>query len=151
MLENVSIARLTILKKDNIMSTIVLSTFAVRNSDGSVDEGSTVSKFQDALSSYIAERETENETIAKAVESVLDNHKGVRINMDFLVSATCRELNADHAAFKTLGDKVKVFVRENACDKGEDGLPTNSEKTYHIGRGKGGGVGRWTDILAAKK
>jgi hypothetical protein len=138
-------------KKDNTMNTIVLSTFAVRNSDGSVDSDATVSKFQDALSSFIAERDTETETIGTAVAAVLDSLNGTRGNMDYLVSATCRELNADHAAFKVLGDKIRAYVRDNASDKNEDGTPEDPTKLFHIGRGKGGGVGRWTDILAAKK
>lgn len=130
------------------MSTIVLSQFAVRSASGSVDAEATLAKFSETLSVYIAERETETAQIQSAVEKVLTS--GARVNMDFLVSAACRELNADAASFKTLGDKVRTFVRENACDATDDGLPSDASKPYHIGRGKGGGVGRWTDILAAK-
>jgi hypothetical protein len=130
------------------MSTIILSQFVVRSHDGGIDQDATIDKFKRTLSEFIAERDTENATIEAAVEKVLSC--GARVNMDFLVSAVCRELNADSANFKILGDKVRNFVRENSCDKDGNGMPLNPTKRYHIGKGKGGGVGRWSDILSAR-
>ena len=132
------------------MSSIILSTFVVRSSNGSVDSDATMAKFQSTLSSFISESETESETIGSAIEAVLETHKGSRVNLDFLVSSTCRALNAQPENFKVLGDKVRQFVKDNSCDKNDAGMPSDSTKRLNVARGKGGGVGRWSDLLAAK-
>lgn len=131
------------------MATITLSDFAVLT-NGSVDTNATMAKFQETLLNYVTERETETAEIAAAVEAALDSNSGTRMHFDFLASSAARNMNAQNENFKTLENKIRNYVRENSCAADADGNPVDSNKPYHIGRGAGGGVGRWSDILAAQ-
>jgi len=108
--------------------------------DGAIDQDASRKAFNEALVKYVAERETEQSTIATAVNAQFDKHPGVSINMPALASMTCAALNAQPANFSTLEERCLSYVRENASDKREDG------KLFRIGKGKGGGVRRWAEI-----
>lgn len=120
------------------MST-TLTVALVRGDDGSIDESASLDAFQDALATHIAERELEQGTISKAVSAVFDSHKGTRCNMPYVVSQALVALNAQPANYKVLTERVQAYIRENA------GEERSSGKLFKIGKGKGGGVTRWSD------
>lgn len=128
---------------------INLHSYVVRGSDGSVDAEATIGKFGTDLARYIAERETEQETIANAVHAVFDHYKGASLNMPALVSMTLTKLNAQPESFKALSDRVLSFVRENAQGETKDGVSERPNSLFVIGKGKGGGVKRRSDIPKA--
>ncbi len=140
------------------MSHIVLSQFVVRGQSGSVDEDSTVDKFRQTLATFIAERETEESSIASAIEAVLTEAKGARTNLDFVTGTVARSLNATALNYTDLKNKAADYIRANACGE-KDGKPVSREdgatelsepRLYFMGKGRDGGVSRWADRLASK-
>jgi hypothetical protein len=115
-----------------------LSITLARSSDGSVDESATLAECQSAIRKYVAERETEQATIALAVSDVFDSLKGARANMPYVVNSALRGLNAQPENFKALSERVADYLRSHAGDRASGAL-------FHIGKGKTGGVTRWAD------
>jgi cupin superfamily acireductone dioxygenase involved in methionine salvage len=113
-----------------------LTVDLVRCEDGSIDVAGSEAAFSGALSRYIAECETEDTEIAKAVESIFDRLNGTRCNMPYIVNQALQVLNVQPANHKVLFEKVSDFIRANA--HGDDAV-------YHIGKGKGGYVIRLSD------
>jgi len=111
-------------------------------SSGSVDVEATVSNFRSALVKHLAERETEQATIALAVHAVFDKNRGQVISMPALTGLALQELNAQPENFAALTDRVQEYVRDHS--KGDASL-------FVIAKGKGGGVRRRSDIPAATK
>ena len=148
----------------NIMSNIVLSQFAVRDSDGAVDVEETVTKFRGALSTFITERETEETRIFEEIDNVLSANVGVRTNLDYVTGEVARKLNATALNHTLMKNKVADLIRQNACGE-KDGKPIDREsdeelsspKRYFMGKGRDGGVSSWETRLqtqaekAAKK
>jgi hypothetical protein len=115
-------------------------TVTLVSKDGAVDQSASEAAFRTALLNYVAQRETEQSTIAAAVSAQFDKHPGVSINMPALASMVLASLNVQPENFSTLEALALGYVRENASEKREDG------KLFRIGKGKGGGVKRWSEI-----
>lgn len=139
------------------MSTIVLSSFVVRSASGSVNMEATLDKFEQAVSQFIADRETEETQIANAIEEVLSANVGTRTNLDFVTGTVARSLNATALNYGDLKAKAADYIRQNACGE-KDGKPVDSKtgeelsepRRYFLGKGRDGGVSRWADRLASK-
>lgn len=114
--------------------TIVLAL----TSSGTVDRDATLTACENAIDTYVAERELESETIAKAVHGVFDQYKGASINMPALAGFALQRLNAQPANFNVLEERTMEYVRANAGTR-------ESGAEFAIGKGKGGGVKRWAD------
>lgn len=121
------------------MATITL-TLAL-DSDGTVDEGASLSACQAEIRKYKAARETEQEVIGEAVHAVFDSLAGAKANMPYVVNSALRALNAQPESFKLLSERVSQYIRDNAGEAG-------SGKAFAIVRGKGGGAMRWCDQAA---
>lgn len=121
------------------MSDINVSEYVVRNG-GSVDIEASVDKFRSALTVHLAERETQQATIADAVHTVFDKNKGTVISMPALTGLALQELNAQPENFTVLSERVQEYVRENA---------QGDSSTFIIAKGKGGGCKRRSDIPPA--
>lgn len=115
-------------------------TVTLVSKDGSVDVEASTAAFSAALSKHIAESETQAATVAAAVAAVFEKFPGTPITMPNVGSMVCGRLNAQPANYSTLEKLAQDHVRQNASDKREDG------KLYRIGKGKGGGCLRWSDI-----
>ena len=111
-----------------------LNITLARAADGSVDEAATLAECQSAIRNYVAQRETEQATIAVAVGEVFDLLKGGRANMPFVINQALRSLNAQPENFKALSERVADYVRENASEDRASG------KLFKIGKGKGAGM-----------
>jgi len=114
----------------------------MRDNKGAIDVGRTVFKFEEVLMSYLAAAELEDGFIANAVNGVFDQYKGANINMPALQASALQKMNAVPSNFKLLSQKVGEFVRANASTSRSDG------RAFKIGKGKGGGVSRWSDSVA---
>jgi hypothetical protein len=129
----------------HIMTQLLITL--VRASDGSIDQDASLDACSDAIVKYCAERETEEATIADAVNALFDEHKGARLNMPFVQSATLRTLNVQPANYKVLSEKVAQYVRDHSQgEKAEDGSVARPDSLFLIGKGKGGGVARRCDL-----
>jgi hypothetical protein len=117
---------------------INLNTYVVRAGDGSIDLDATCAKFARDLLAFQAERETETEAVGTAVNAVFDQFPGARINMPALVNYALQRLNVQPENFRILSEKVQSYVRDHSG-------PRESGALFHIGKGKGGGVFRWSD------
>jgi hypothetical protein len=115
-----------------------LSITLVRASDGSVDESGTLDACKSAVRKYVAERETEQATIAAAVGEVFDTLAGGRANMPYCINEALRRLNVQPENFKALSERTAEYIRQHAGDRDSGAL-------FHIGKGKLGGVTRWED------
>jgi hypothetical protein len=124
------------------MSTINLVSFVVRT-NGLIDVDATMAKFHGELVNYQLNSELEAETIAEAVATVFDNHKGTNFNMPSLVNSTRIVLNVQPDSYITMTDKIEKHLRANASPDRESGA------LYKISKGKGGGVRRWSDVPVA--
>lgn len=122
---------------------ITLSTTLVRDDSGAVDVESSVAAFRAAVLQHIAARETETTTIALAVDELFTEKRGARLHMPYVVSQCQQKLNAQPENFKALGERVAQYVRDNAGER-------DSGKLFNIGKGKNGGVTRWSDAPAPK-
>lgn len=116
-----------------------VSEFIVR-SNGSIDQAATLAKFSAALGEYVTKRETEDDDISRAVNTVFDRHPGASINLPALSSMACGVLNTSASAYTEMSERVANFVRANS---GEGGA-------YQIKKGKGGGVRRTADLPPAE-
>lgn len=105
--------------------------YVVRGTDGSVDIEESAKRFATALTEWCAKNEIPSDTIANAVNTVLDRHTGSRIPMPALLSLASQELNATPETFKVLSDRVHAYVSGQ----------TNAGKLFVV-KGKGGGVSR---------
>jgi hypothetical protein len=123
---------------------INMSAYAVRDAAGAVDSDATVAKFSADLDTYIAERETENEVIAAAVDSVFDAHKGTRLNVPFVVREALTALNvsAMPSALGMLTKRTHAYLTANS--KGDNRL-------FEIVKGPTGGIARLSDKAPAAK
>jgi len=117
-----------------------LTVQLVRHADGSVDVDGSTASFEAALSDFVAQSETEQSTIAATVNAQFDKHPGTAIKLPNLASMTCAALNAQPVNYTRLEGLALSYVRANASEKREDG------KLFRIGRGKGSGVRRWSEI-----
>jgi hypothetical protein len=129
-------------KEVNIMTTINLSTFVVRDSAGAFDLNATMDKFEDSLLAFQSELETEQATIGAAVHAVFDSHKGKPLTMPTVTNYTLNNLNVQSENFTVLFEKVKNYIRQNAGERGSS--------VFSIAKGKGGGVSRWVDVPVKK-
>ena len=108
--------------------------------NGKVDQDASRDAFEAALSHFVAQHETETATLATAVDAVLANHPNKGIAMPILASLALNTINVQPENFSALSEQLMNYVRANASEKREDG------KLFRIGKGKGGGCRRWTDI-----
>lgn len=118
----------------------ILAAYAVRTSEGQIDLEGTCEAFASDLIKFQAERETETSVVAEAVNAVFSAHPGARMNMPYVTSEALRLLNVQPETHKLLTERVQVFIRDNS------GAERSSGKLFHIGKGKGGGVSRWSDV-----
>lgn len=122
---------------------------------GEIDEAASARAFQNQLSAYKAECETEESTIADAVSAQFDQYPGAGQNMPALVHGVLTRLNTQPANFSTMEDKVKSYIRDNSdrlavVDKKTKAVLSPAEpartRLFSIARGKGGGCRRWSDV-----
>lgn len=123
------------------MKTLLINL--VRFEDGSINVDATLDAAHSQLLNHIAARETETATIAAAVDELFTEKLGARLNMPYVVSQCQQKLNAQPENFKALGERVAQYVRDNAGER-------DSGKLFSIGKGKLGGVLRWSDQPAPK-
>lgn len=132
------------------------NTITIALVNGTDDDLETnVQAFREAYLSYVAERGIEDEQIATAVDAVFDQYKGASINMPALAGFVLQRLNAQPENFTALEERVLDYVRRNADqselkDKETKAVIRQAEaprtRTFSIGKGKGGGVRRWSDV-----
>lgn len=126
---------------------IVIASYAVRSSNGSIDHDSTLAKFAGDLLAFEAMQEAESANIGAAVHALFDKFKGARLNMPFVTGEVLRALNATPDNYKALTEKVQGFVRrESQGEVFDDGTVERPNSTFVIGKGKGGGVARRADL-----
>jgi len=103
------------------------------------DRATSLQNAADAYDRHIAERETEQETIATAVKAVFDSFPGAALTMPTIEGMVTRQLNATPANYKALAKLGLDYVRAN-CGTRESGALFSKSK------GVGGGVRRWADV-----
>lgn len=129
-----------------------LTVTLVSDSSG-VDVAASMAAFSEALATYVSEREIEDESIGNAVHAVFDQYPSASISLPALAGFALQKLNVQPENFKALEGRIMDYVRANADQAGKtakDGtvLATAEEartRTFAIGKGKGGGVKRWSD------
>lgn len=119
------------------LNSNVMAAYVVKVA-GEIDVEATVQKFRAEVLNYKTERELEAETVGQAVHAVFDEWCGVNINMPALQTAALSHLNFQPENHKALSQKVAEYVRANNGTRESGAL-------FHIGKGKGGGVKRWSD------
>jgi hypothetical protein len=142
------------------MATLTLTvTLATLAASGRVDREASLTACETALDQFIAEKDTQDETIAEAVNAVFDKYPGVNINMPALNNYAMQELNALPSNHAALSERVLAYVRENAdrhqkTDKKTKAILQAAEaprtRLFCITNGKGGGVKRWSDVPASE-
>lgn len=132
-----------------------LTTLLVLAASGEIDEQASTQAFQAALSSFKAERETEEGTIADAVAAQFDAYPGASQNMPALVHGALNRLNVTYANHKTMEEKVLSYIRQNSdrpavIDRKTKAVLQAAEpprtRLFGIKKGVGGGVCRWSDV-----
>ncbi len=109
--------------------------------DGKVDPTASTKAFNDAMTKYINESETEQTTIASAVKSVLDEQNGSPIKMQTLVGFATMKLNAQKENYESLSKRVHQYVSANTQGKkAKDGSFERPTSLFVSGKGKGAGV-----------
>lgn len=142
------------------------SSDLVRLSDGSVDLDASLAKFEGTLSNHIASVELETVEIANAVSAAFDKFPGARLGMTYVINQALQILNVQPENHKTLEGRVHVYIQENAdqdavyatdpktgkvIGKGDERVmvtepEADRTRMFGIGKGKGGGVVRWSDV-----
>ena len=116
---------------------IVFANYVVRFSDGSIDHDSTLEKFSSDLLRFEEIQDKENVTIGTAVHAVFDQYHGAKLNTPFVIGEVLRKLNVQPENYKALTDKVQYFIKSNS---------QGDHSAFVISKGKGGGVGRRSDL-----
>ncbi len=113
-----------------------------------VDRASSSKAFESAVDKFIAERETQESTIAGAVGAYFDSHKNEPIKMPALVHGALQHLNVQPSNYGSLEKLVKAYVRSNSQSvKLPDGkVEERPQSLFVIAKGKGGGVTRRSDL-----
>ncbi len=122
-----------------------LSFALVLSATGTIDREQSLASAESALDSFISESETQDATIAAAVEAVFDAHRGVNLTMPTIAGMTLRHLNVGPANYKTQEKRVLDYVRANADKDGK----RSGTRLFGIQKGKNGGVCRWSDVPEA--
>lgn len=133
------------------MSTTITTTLVLLAS-GAVDRKASTEAFEAAVTKYETESKTEQETIAGAVSAVFDEHMSEPVKMPILAAFACQKLNAQSSNYSTLDGRVREYVRANSQEtKDAKGVVTQHPNSlFVIGKGKGGGVRRRSDIPAGE-
>jgi hypothetical protein len=132
------------------MATITITL--VEGNTG-IDQNASLDVFMLALANYAAEKDIQDDNIHNAVHAVFDKYYGVNINMPALCSSVLQALKVEPSNFKTMEVRVAEYVRANADlseKKDKDGNVVQvaepvGTRTFHIAKGKGGGVTRNSD------
>lgn len=128
------------IQENTNMSTQNLTVTLVTDKGGVVDVDASEKAFSAALTKHIAETETQQATVADAVNAQFEKFPGQPITMPNLASMVCSALNAQPSNYSVLNERALGYVRANSSDKREDG------KLFKIGKGKNGGVCLWSQI-----
>ena len=124
-----------------------LSVTLVTDESGQIDQAATTLAFTKLLAIKAAELETEQESIAAAVNELFDEYHGASINMPAVASMTSQKLNVLPENFKVISERVLNYVRANSQGKTlEDGTVERPDSLFVIGKGKNGGCKRRADI-----
>lgn len=115
-----------------------LSITVARFTDGSVDEDGTVDTCRTAIRQFVASRETELTVIGDAVTSVFDTLSGKRAPMPYVTQQVLTALNAQSENYSVLVERIGDYLRSNSGTRESGAL-------FNIGKGKGGGICRWSD------
>lgn len=111
-----------------------MDKFTVRDSNGAVDVGASVSAYTQALTGWVSVNETPVESIERAVEAVFDSHPSTpRLPTPFLTSLAVQEMGADPSQFKVLSARVAAYIKGQSAD---------NTGRLDIAKGNGGGVAR---------
>jgi hypothetical protein len=131
------------------MATLTITLVTGSDDDLAANEAA----FRTSYLAFVAEREIEDGNIGDAVHAVFDQYKSASINMPALAGFVLQRLNVQPENFNALEARVMEYVRQNADlheKKAKDGTITQTAeaprtRTFTIGKGKGGGVKRWSD------
>jgi len=135
--------------------TVTLAVF----SSGVLDKAGSEAAFSAAFDKYQAESETEDATIADAVNAQFDKYPGASQNMPALIHGALTILNVQPAAHGTMEAKVHAYISENS-DRAEkrdrktkavtQAAEPKRTRLFGIKKGVGGGVCRWSDVPEAE-
>lgn len=118
--------------KKYLFDNSAVMMFAVRREDGTVDEATTVAKFQAQVRRLIAQRETEETTVGVYVDQVFDSNPGVLyIPAGFLVNQVLTAMKVTNDVYPIWDKRIKEYLSENGSTSLE------SSKTFHVKQGKG--------------
>lgn len=106
---------------------------------GSINREASIKAATDVLDKFIADHDSQNDTISAAVKTVFDAHRGENITMPTIEGMALRHLSAQPNNYKSLGKLVLDYVRANAGERSTGAI-------FGIHRGKNGGVCRWSDV-----
>jgi hypothetical protein len=111
--------------------------FLVYNAAGSVDLEATCAKFREVALKYSVGQEAEVGLIAACMAEVFATHKGVRMNVPAITSATIQKLTSknsqfgDPALFSGLSKRIGEVLKDLTGDE--------DTKPYGVTRGPAGG------------
>jgi hypothetical protein len=134
------------------MNTIEIKL--IPSDDGTVDVQATLAAAETDILAYKAARETEDETIRQALDSVFDSRPGVKMNMPFVIGQALNHMGIAEQPtnYKTLYERVHAHIVANSQGKTDKDtkLVANPDSYFVVGKGKGGGVARRADLNAAQ-
>lgn len=133
------------------MSKIMLEVDVVRGADGKYDLEKMLDSASNSLLVLQADKEVEEGVIRDTVSDIFDQFKGTSINTPALISMASQKMNALPANFKTIAERVGAYLRENSqgdADKVTKLVP-RPNSLFVTAKGKGGGIRRRADIVAA--
>ena len=116
-----------------------LSMTLVRREDGSIDIDGTVDACRKAVEEYVSSTETLTADIIDAVNAAFDAQKGNLNTMPFIVNETLKRMSYNPSDFARVTAAVGDYIRNNSGSRESGAL-------FHIGRGRGSGTFRWSDV-----
>ena len=136
------------------MALTLTIALAMLGNGTTLDDSKNEQTFESAYSAFKAELETEDTTIAEAVDAQFSAYPGASQNMPALVHGILQRLNVVPANHKVMEAKVLAYVRKNSdraqvIDKKTKAITQVAEaprtRLFGIKKGVGGGVCRWSD------
>jgi hypothetical protein len=129
----------------------------VQDADGLIDIDRTLLLAQETVLEFKASRETEETTILGHLNTVFDTLKagGTKANMPYVIGQvlTLMNISAMPSSYKTLETRVHKYIQANSQGKTIDKVTKQVERPnsmFVIGKGKGGGLYRRSDLTAAE-
>lgn len=110
--------------------------------NGAVNYEASQQKLIKDLQEFEAQNNQEYEMASQYVHNVFESNKGSRLATDFVISQAFINSGEPASKFPVLTEVFRDYIKANTGEK--------DTALFGMGKGKGGGIWRWSDVTDTK-